>query len=109
MFCFKCQNSKNGEMNESNSIEAIDRANLTEEIKFLLDKIGKTENYSHGEINQRKLCSKKLSKYVTVFNYIDKCLIVLSARSGGTSICSFTSVVGATVGITSASLTRTFL
>ena len=109
MFCFKCQNAKNGKMNESNSIEAIDRANLTEEAKFRLDKIGKIENYFYEEINQRKLCSKKLSKYVTVFNYIDKCLIVLSARSGGASTCSFTSVVGATVKIASASFSRTFL
>ena len=101
--------SKNGKVNKSNSIEAIDRENLTEETKFRLDKIGKIENYFHEEINQRKLCSEKLSKYVTVFNYIDKCLIVLSARSGGASICSFISVVDATVGIASASFSRTFL
>ena len=96
-------------MNESNSIEAIDRANLTEETKFRLDKIGKIENYFHEEINQRKLCSKKLTKHVTVFKYIDKCLIVLSARSGGASICSFTSVAGATLKTASASFSRTFL
>ena len=50
-------------MNESNSIKAIDRTNLIEETKFRLDKIGKIENHFHEEINQRKLCSKKLSKY----------------------------------------------
>ena len=73
-------------MNESNSIEAIDRTNLTEETKFRLDKIGKIENYFHEEINQRKSCSKKLSKYVAAFDYIDKILIVLSATTGGVSI-----------------------
>ena len=41
-------------MNESNSIEAIDRTNLTEQIEFRLDKISKIENYFHEEINQRK-------------------------------------------------------
>ena len=92
-------------MNESNSIEAIDRTNLTEETKFRLDKIGKIENYFHEEINQRKSCSKKLSKYVAAFDYIDKILIVLSATTGGVSICSFTSVVGAPVGIASPSFT----
>ena len=51
---------------------------------------------------------KKLSKYVTAFNYIDKILIVLSATSGGVSIISFTSIVGAPVGIASASLTLFF-
>ena len=51
---------------------------------------------------------KKLSKYVTVFDYIDKVLIALSATSGGVSIISFTSVVGAPVGIASASFTLIF-
>ena len=49
-------------MNESNSIEAIDRTNLTEQIEFRLDKISKIENYFHEEINQRKSYSKTLSK-----------------------------------------------
>ena len=55
-------------MNESNSMEAIDRANLTEQIKFRLDEISKIENYFHQEINQIKSCSKKLSKYVAAFD-----------------------------------------
>ena len=55
-------------MNESNSIKAIDRTNLIEETKFRLDKICKIENYFHEEINQRKLCSKKLSKYLDAFD-----------------------------------------
>ena len=96
-------------MNKSNSIETIDRKDLTEETKFRLDKIGKIENGFHEEINQTKLCSKKLSsKYVAAFDYTDKILIVLSATSGRVSICSFTSVVGAPVGIASASFTLIF-
>ena len=47
-------------------------------------------------------------KYVTAFDYIDKILIVLSATSSGVSIISFTSIVGAPVGIASASLTLFF-
>ena len=73
-----------------------------------MDKIGKIENYFHEDINQKKLCSKKLNKYVTVFDYIDKILIVLRTTSGGVSIISFTSVVGAPVGIESASFTLIF-
>ena len=87
-------------MNECNSIEAIDKINLTNQTKFRLDEISKTENYFIEEINQRKSCSKKLNKYVAVFDYIDQALIVLSATSGGVSIISFTSIVGAPVGIT---------
>ena len=49
-----------------------------------------------------------LSKYVTVFDYIDQALIVLSAESGGVSIILFTSIAGAPVGIASASFTLFF-
>ena len=89
---------------KDNSIETIDRTNLTEQTTFRLDKITKIVNYFYQEINQRKSCCKNLSKYVAAFDYIDKILIVLSATSGGVSIISFTSIVGAPVGIASASL-----
>ena len=95
-------------MNECNSIETIDKTNLTNQTKFRLDEISKIENYFIEEINQRKSCSKKLSKYVAVFDYIDQDLIVLSAASGGVSIISFANIVGAPVGIASASLTLFF-
>ena len=95
-------------MDKCNSIETIDRTNLTEQTKFRLDEISKIENYFHQEINQRKSCSKKLNKYVTTFDYIDKILIVLSATSSGVSIISFTSIIGAPVGIASASFTLIF-
>ena len=51
-------------MNEYNPIETIDKTNLTNQTKFRLDKISKTENYFIEEINQGKSCSKKLNKYV---------------------------------------------
>ena len=95
-------------MNECNSIETNNKTNFTNQTKFRLDDISKIENYFIEEINQRKSCSKKLSKYVAVFDYIDQALIVLSATSGGVSIISFTSIVGAPVGIASASLTLFF-
>ena len=62
----------------------------------------------NNRINQRKPCNKKLSKYVTVFDYIDKILIVLSATSSGVCIISSASVAGAPVGIASASFTLIF-
>ena len=95
-------------MNKCNSIEAIDKINLSEQTKFWLDEISKIENYFIEEINQRKSCSQKLNKYVTTFDYIDKILIVLSATTGGVSIISFTTIVGAPVGIASASFTLIF-
>ena len=92
-------------MNENNSIEAIDKTNLTEETKFPLNETIGIDNYFYQEINQRKSCCKKLNKYVTVFDYIDK---VLSATTSGVSIILFTSIVGAPVGIASASFTLIF-
>ena len=47
-------------------------------------------------------------KYITTFDYIDKILVVLSATTGGVSIISFTSVIGALVGIASTSFTLIF-
>ena len=86
----------------------INKINLSEQTKFGLSEIIGIENYFHQEINQRKSCSKKLSKYVTAFDYIDKILIVLSATSSGVCIISSASVVGAPVGIASASFTLIF-
>ena len=105
-------------MNECNSIEnnsneaiecnSIDETNLTRQTKYLLSEIIGIENYFYQEINQRKSCSKKLNKYATAFVYIDKILVVLSVTGSGVSIISFTSIVGAPVGIASASLTLIF-
>ena len=94
-------------MNKCNSVK-INKTDLSEQTKFRLSEITGIENYFHQEINQRKLCFKKLSKYVTAFDYIDKILIVLSATTGGVSIILFMSVVGVTAGIASASFTLIF-
>ena len=94
--------------NNNNSIKAIDKTNLSEQTKFRLDEIIKIENYFMVEINQKKSCSKKLNKYVAVFDYTDQALIVLSATCGGVSIISFTSIVRAPAGIARASFTLIF-
>ena len=49
-----------------------------------------------------------MNKYVTIFNYIDKILIVLSVTTGGVSLISFSSVIGTPAGIASASSTLIF-
>ena len=89
-------------MNEINEI------NLSGQAKFWLSEIIDIESYFDQKINQRKLCSKKLSKYVTAFEYIDNILIVLSATSSGVCIILSVSVAGATVRIASASFTLIF-
>ena len=83
----------------------INKINLSEQTKFRLSEIIGIEYYFREGINQRRSYSKKLSKYVTVFDQIDTILTVLSGTSGGVSIISFKSIVGAPVGIASASFT----
>ena len=55
----------------------------------------------NSDIQERKIMSKRLSKYIAAFDYFDKTLIVLSATSGEVSIISFASVIGAPAGIPS--------
>ena len=53
----------------------IDKTELPDQTKFRLYEIKKIENYFINEINERESYSKKLNKYVTIFDYIDKILI----------------------------------
>ena len=99
-------------MVESNSVESIehssiDTSNLNNQ-QFRLNKISEIEDYFIAEIKQRELMSKKLSKYISFFDYFDKSLIVLSVTSGGVSIASLATVIGASIGITSTRLSLAF-
>ena len=44
------------------------QANLTDQEKYRLNETTKIENYFIEEIDQRKSCNKKISKYVTTFD-----------------------------------------
>ena len=97
---------------ECNSIEfvehnSIDTSNLKNQ-QFRLNKIIEIEDYFIAEIKERDLMSKKLSKYISFFDYFGKSLLVLSVTSCGVSIASFATVIGAPIGITSASLNLAF-
>ena len=81
----------------------INKINLPEQTKFR-----QSDHDFHQQINQRKPWNKKLSKYVTAFNYIDNILIVLSATSSGVCTILSASFVGAPAGIASASFILIF-
>ena len=81
---------------------------MSDQTKFRLYEIKKIENCFINEINERESYSKKLNKYVTIFDYKDKILIVLSATTGGISIISFATTIGAPVGTASTSFTLIF-
>ena len=86
----------------------INKTNRTDQTKFTLNKINKIKDYFNLEIQERKTMSKKLSKCIAAFDYIDKTFIVLSATSGGVSIISFANVIRAPAGIASACFTLAF-
>ena len=92
----------------NNYINSIDKTNSTEQTKFRLSEIIGVENYFQHEINEWKAYIKKLNKYITIFDYINKILIFLNVTSGGVSIISFNAIVGSTVGIISACYTLIF-
>ena len=83
----------------------IDSKDLT---KYQLDKINKVKSYCNTEINERKNVVKKISKYKTFFDIVDKIFITLSASFGTLSIVSHATDVGNPVGIAGASLTLVF-
>ena len=46
---------------------------LSDQRKFRLNEINKTKDYFNSEIQERKAMSKKLSKYIAAFDFIDNC------------------------------------
>ena len=52
--------------------------------------------------------SKRLTKYIASFDYFDKSLIILSVATGSISMASFATVIGAPVGMMSASFSLAF-
>ena len=78
------------------------------EQQFRLNKINEIKDYFVAEIKERELMSKRLSKYIASFDYFDNSLIVLSVTAGSISVVSFAIVIGAPVGMVSASLSLAF-
>ena len=72
---------------------------LSNQAKFKLNENSKIEDYFNSEIQEGKIMNKKLSKYIALFDYFDKALIVLSAATGRISIISFASIIEAPVEI----------
>ena len=86
----------------------LSTALLNDQQQFRLNKINEVKDYFVAEIKERELMSKRLSKYIASFDYFDKSLIVLSVTTGSISIASFATVIGAPVGIMSASCSLAF-
>ena len=69
----------------------------------------KCKGYFVAVIKGRELMKKRLrNKYIASFDYFHKLLIVLSATCGSISIASIATVIGAPIGIASASFSLAF-
>ena len=96
-------------MVECNSTEALNiYPNLNDQQQFRINKINEIKDYFVAEIKERESMNKRLSKYIASIDYFDKPLILLSAARGSISIASFATVIGAPVGIASASSSLAF-
>ena len=96
------------DFHETPNIYAYLSANISIDQQFKLNKINEIKDYFIADIRERELMSKNLSKYIASLDYLDKSLIVLSVATGSVSIASFATVIGAPMGIMSASCSLTF-
>ena len=74
-------------MGEANANMAM-YLRLSNETQFRLNRINEIKYYFLAEIREKEIMSKGLSKYIAAFDYLDKTIIFLSARSAGDSIPS---------------------
>ena len=87
----------------------LSAVSISNQQQFRINKVNEIKYYFVTEIKKRKLMRKRLSKCITLFDYFDKSLTVLSVRIGSISIASFATVIGASVEITSVNLSLAFL
>ena len=83
-------------------------ANASNDQQFRLNKINEIKDYFISEIKEREPMSKRLTKYISSFDYFDKLLIVFSITTGSIYIASFATVIRAPVGVMSASYSLPF-
>ena len=83
-------------------------ANVSNDQQFRLNKINEIKDHFITDNKERELMKKRHSKDIASFDYFDKSLIVLLVATGIIFMASFTTVIGAPVGIMSASCSLKF-
>ena len=79
----------------SNNVYPNLSTNTSSKQQLKLNKINEIKDYFIAEIKERELMSKRLSKYITSFEYFDKSLIIFYVATGSISIALFATVIGA--------------
>ena len=96
------------DFNKTQNIYPTLNVNISNEQQFRLNTINEIKDYFLGEIRERELFSKNLSKYIASLDYFDKSLNVISILPSSISIASFATVIGVPAGIIGASCSFTF-
>ena len=104
----ECNSIDHGFHETPNMYPNLNAVLLSDLQQFRLNKINEIKDYFVAEIKEKELMSKRLSKCTDSFDHFDKSLIYLSVIAGSISIASFVTVIGATVGIASASFSFAF-
>ena len=81
------------------------KMSLNYQTKFRLNEINKIKGYFNSEIRESEAISKKLSKYIVVFDYADKIFSTLPASFSTLTIISHSTVVRIPIGLIGVSLT----
>ena len=81
---------------------------LNDQQQFRLNKINEIKDYFVAEIKERDLTSITLSKCIYFVDYFDKSSIILFVTTDKISIASFTTLIGALLGIKNASSSLAF-
>ena len=104
----ECDSNKRHNIYPNMNSVPLNAIPLNDQQQFRLNKINEIKDHFMANIKERNLMSKRLSKYIAPFDYFDKLLIVLSVTTGGISIASFSVIIGAPVGLVSASFSIVF-
>ena len=75
-------------MNELKIPTNLETISLNEQTNYRLIEIGKIKDYFDQEIKDQELLIRKLSKYITGFDYTDKILTVFLTIFSGVNIFS---------------------
>ena len=71
---------------------------LHDQQQFRLNKITEIKDYFVADLKERELMRKRLSKYISSFDYFDNSLIVSFVATSSISIALFAAVIRAPVG-----------
>ena len=75
-------------MNELKKPTNLEAISSNEQTNYRLNEISKIKDYFECEMKDQELLTKKLSKYITCFDYADKILAVFLTIFSGVNIFS---------------------